>query len=286
MKNVHLFNVSTSGSSASAWLNDLLNKIGCVSFHALRSDPFSIEVQAHNRPDFHSMGPRQAFCGLRLLGCTILGMPPQKEYDKRFDRICIGAVHHFYKSSDVKKVLTEMGGKNMTIYRNPVHRLDSQFQGLFKSKIGNTTTTELERLLRENDNLFYLALEQLMKRYEVAREQTIRLFDVLLKTIIETDIDNQQSCNEMESLFFERMFSNKEETISKLEHLLDKPIKEIPDEAFATKKNKHVQSRDRVNSWHEFPEALRDRLQAMEIPREQYIQCYKALSYDIEELGF
>lgn len=286
MKNVHLFNVSTSGSSASAWLNDLLNKIGCISFHALRADPFSLEVQAHNRPDIHSMGPRQAFCGLRLLGCKILGMPPQNEYDKRFDRIRIGAVHHFYKSSDVKKVLTEMGGRHMTVYRNPIHRIDSQFQTLFKMKIGDTIAAELEQLLQENDNLFYLALEQLMKKYDVARKQIVRLFDVLLKMLIETDIDNQESCCEAESLFYERMFLNIEETTLKLEHLLDKPLEKLPDDAFAIKKNEHVQSRDRVNSWHEFPEALRDRLLAVEIPRERYIQCYKSLSYDIEELGF
>jgi hypothetical protein len=287
MKNVHLFNVSTSGSSASLWLNDLLNSLGCMSFHALRSDPFLDETQKLGRADTPSLNPNKFFNGLRLLGCAKLGIPPLQEYDDNFGQLSVGVVHNFYTSSDVKKVLDDLGGRNMAIFRNPVHRMNSQFQASYRSMISNKWKGQFHTLLDDNDGRFYPAFDLLMKKHEDARGQAIKLFDIYLQKIIESDIDNQRSCSESESLIYENMFKKVEETVEKIERLLDRKISNFPLDAFERKKNQHVEINDnKLNSWSEFPTLLKDRLLSLDIPKEQYLACYKHLNYDLSEMGF
>jgi hypothetical protein len=287
MKNIHLFNVSTSGSSASLWLNNLINEMGNTSFHGLRSDPFSTEAQTRNRTDISSQSPEQVFKGLRLLGCAALGMSPQSEYDSSFGRMTLGVVHNFYTSSEVKEVFKQMGGgRNLAIFRNPVHRINSQFQASYIGMITRQWRKEFHTLLQQNDNCFYSTLDYFVGKHDDVKAETTAIFDLFLNKIIESDVDNQNACNEQESLFYEDMFKDIDGTMEKLGYLLDQSIREIPFDAFTQKKNQHVVNpKNKLDTWSDFPKILKDRISHVVIPKERYVEAYRQLNYNVEEMG-
>ena len=287
-KNVQLFNISTSGSSASMWLNDLLNSLGCLSFHGLRSDPFSAEAQEQNRTDIPSLNPVQVFKGLSLLGYAHLGMTPGEKFDDSFGSVNVGVVHNFYRSSDVKQAFDELGGgRNIAIFRNPIHRINSQFQASYRAMISPRWKEQFNELLQAYDNQFYPAFDELMAKQESSRKAAMSIFDTYVNKILESDVDNQKACDDTESLFYERMFSGIDETVEKLEILLNRKLPDFPKSIFGEKKNQHITKKSNVlESWQELPEILRDRLSKTSVPREEYITCYKELGYDIETLGF
>ncbi|TDF39459.1 hypothetical protein EYS14_08050 [Alteromonadaceae bacterium M269] len=288
MENIHLFNVTTTGSSASVWLNSLLNELGAVSFHALRSDPFSSFAQELNRADTPQLNQTELFRGLRMLGYAKTSNPPPWEQHEQRHQLAIGVVHTFYKSSEVKVAFNDIGGgRNIAMFRNPIHRINSQFQASYKAMIGKKWKSLFAELLNDYDNRFYPAFEQLISLQPEAKVNAVKIFDIFVNRIIECDIDNQKVCDESESLYYERMFTNVDETIKKLGILINRSISQVPLDAFKTKTNQHITKKSNVlESWQELPEILRDRLSKISVPREEYITCYKELGYDIETLGF
>lgn len=181
---VPIFNISSPGASATAWLTRLLNQHPrVVCLHALREDPF------HGEP----IEPAEMIKGLYYLhGITK-------------DQRCFG-VNHSYYDPGIYDDLTAVGGGYMAILRHPVSRIQSLFQHHYR---------DVERHPVSNGDVFGTIRDN---------DTTARYLPLFEQRVIDTlyaDMANLIRVKSEEVALFERLTADAGYCRARLETLLD-----------------------------------------------------------------
>lgn len=133
-----LFNISTSGSTASVMLTHIMNDLGCVCFHTLGRDAIQFHHSNTNIPRIlkkedgipftqETMHPAVLFQYLKLMQETM------------YISKSIGISHTFYTTSKVREAIEDLGGIHFSIIRNPADRISSQIIAKIKALVTNIT---------------------------------------------------------------------------------------------------------------------------------------------------
>ena len=199
-----IFNVSTSGSTGSAMLANMFNKLGCVCFHGFGRGHFRFDVDMPNIPKTLSqehgilyfeptMHPEVLAGHLQALQKTLKTEQP------------IGITHTFFQTTNVRDAFKKRNGYHFCIVRNPNDRIKSQITAKIK-----------DVLLKYNQSIDTLTGKELQdqaKEIMKAKSEDFRRFSslVTLSTLF-TDADNIQFSDVDEIIKFEGMFEPREDT--------------------------------------------------------------------------
>ena len=72
---VKIFNISSSGSTATVWLTSFLNSQNMTAFHALRQSPFDLSTDENSSSSFPINGYRMTTALLDLRERTMIEKP-------------------------------------------------------------------------------------------------------------------------------------------------------------------------------------------------------------------
>lgn len=272
LNNVHLFNVATSGSSASTWLNNVLQAGGATSFHALRDDPFEQEVNIKARVDIPKLDELRLFHGLKMLG--------QRIGNSTGSPISIGVVHSFYRSTGALAAFKTLGGGcNIAMFRHPISRINSQFQAHFVNyKVAKVHN--FSQYLNKHEENFFSALNEFSQKIDLAKTEAIDLLKTLANEIVLADVDNFENCKDDERLIFEDMFEDIEGTKRILSNLTQLDFSGVANSFFTTKTNEHIlNTKNRVNNIAELPEFIADTLHKIIQQNPKSLDYYQQLNY-------
>jgi len=199
-----IFNVSTSGSTGSAMLANLFNRLGCVCFHAFGRGHLRFDVDIPNVPKVMSkkhgilylqptMHPEVLAEFLQALRGTLKTDQP------------VGITHTFFQTTNVRDAFKTRNGYHFCIVRNPNDRIKSQITAKIK-----------DVLLECNQSIDTLTgkdLQDQAKQIMKTKSEEFRKFSsaVTLATLF-TDADNIQFSDDDEIIKFEGMFEPREDT--------------------------------------------------------------------------
>ena len=201
---IMIFNVSTSGSTGSAMLANLFNKLGCVCFHAFGRGRLRFDVDIPNIPKILSeehgilhfeptMHPEVLAEHLKALQKTLKTEQP------------IGITHTFFQTTNVRDAFKKRNGYHFCIVRNPNDRMKSQITAKIK-----------DVLLKCNPSIGALAGNELQDQakeiMKTRSEDFLRLSDLIILSTLFTDAYNIQFSDDDEIIKFEGMFEPREDT--------------------------------------------------------------------------
>lgn len=247
---VPIFNISSSGGSATLWLTNLLNRhAGVVCMHALRDNPFTDEP----------IGPAQMVKGLLDLTYRVRGSHS------------FGVVHSFY-GSEIYDEIRAVGGGFMAIVRHPVARIHSLFSHHYRDIGGHQ--------IRNGD--VYGTMSE-----DGTSSELLPVFDSRVKETLRADMQNLTTAQPGEVAVFERMTSDADYCRERLEMLLDTDLSALMPAIrgeLGNKLNQHVDARRAVDDiFGQWPRPFRDCFQgyATHIGLVGVRDVYRHYGYDV-----
>jgi len=199
-----IFNVSTSGSTGSAMLANVFNRLGCVCFHAFGRGPLRFDVDMPNVPkvlsEEHGILYLQPTMHPEVLAEFLQALRETLKTDQP-----VGITHTFFQTTNVRDAFKKRNGYHFCIVRNPNDRMKSQITAKIK-----------DVLLECNQSIDTLTgkdLQDQAKQIMKTKSEDFRQFSsaVTLATLF-TDADNIQFSDDDEIIKFEGMFEPREDT--------------------------------------------------------------------------
>ena len=261
---VKIFNISSSGSTATVWLTSFLNSQNITAFHALRQSPFGLPTDVNSAMSL----PIDGYC----MTAALLDLRERTMIEKP-----IGLVHSYGNTSLIKPAIEAHNGVHFALIRNPISRINSQF--IHKSeKFG---LPDLEKNLNELN--FYETMEFGLKNLEKLRKAVKATFQHVVGYTLENDLDNMKNAKSDELIHFEEMFIKKDilpKIVSKISEIRAEDV-DMSNVKILEKKNTHV--RKQLTDWSDFPKFFRE--SAMEVIETSFnkfeiIEYYNKAGYD------
>lgn len=236
-----LFNISSAGSTASAWLTVNLNKHRLITaFHGMRTNPFGRQL----------IYPSEMVKGLRNFS-ECLNTAQYSEANQSGETTAMGIIHTYY-GPQPRQAFLQCGGGFMAIIRDPVMRVNSQFLAHYPDH--DAYSVAINGQLSDVKNVFPGFKRDTTKILSPAEEQ----FLTLSEAAIINDVSNYQNCPPQEIILFEEMVSCEQYCFDKLSALTgvdDQELKNIIVENMSVKTNIHtskVQTSSAIfDSWPE-----------------------------------
>ncbi|MEQ9639020.1 MAG: hypothetical protein RIM84_03275 [Alphaproteobacteria bacterium] len=185
---VPIFNISSTGASATAWLTKLLNRHpSIVCLHALREDPFD---------DNREIEPADMVKGLLDL-CY-----------RTKELRCFGVIHSYYDTKVYDAVKAGHGGF-MAIVRHPVNRIHSLFNHHYREISGHT--------VRDGDIYGTIVADGAVRDF-------LPMFETRVTDTLYADMANLTKAQPEEIALFEQLTSDADYCRAKLEVMLDEDL--------------------------------------------------------------
>lgn len=274
-----LFNISSAGSTASAWLTINLNKHPLITaFHGLRQNPFGSEL----------IHPDEMVAGLSKLA-MYLSTIEFSETNQSGEKPAIGIIHTYY-GPEPRPHFIKSGGGFMAIIRDPVLRVNSQFLATYDEaqKIPNTPEgVDIYDFIRENGQLGDVeeAFPGFVRDTTKGLSPANHLFFNQVETALRNDVLNFQKCPADEIILFEEMVSSVDYCFGKLSAVTgvdDDELKRIIADNMSVKANRHTKGRKTSSDIFEnWPEQFKFLFRAAmeDIGVEDCLKAYRDLGY-------
>lgn len=212
---VPIFNISSTGATATAWLTGLLNlHPSVVCFHGLRHDPFTDGKEP--------LSGASLYDGLMSLRHRVRQRPP----------VTFGLIHSF-SGPEVRPELIDRDGSFMAILREPLSRIHSLF-------INHYTTLHKQNMDVEDD--VYQLVEE---RHQISSLETLYTpffpcnadtmtpiewtFYALCKDTMANDLANYTLCPRLEVVRYEDITKDPDYLHTVLKRLLQDELEEFRD---------------------------------------------------------
>lgn len=221
-----IFNISSAGSTASAWLTVNLNKHRLITaFHGLRMSPFGEGL----------IYPPTMYDGLKRLS-EYMNTAQFAEINQQGERTAIGIIHTYY-GPEARQTFIHNGGSFMAIIRDPIHRVNSQFQATYSDQLLDSANNQKRSC--EAKDVFPGFVRDTTKFLS----PTDQLFFSIVENAIINDLANYQSCLANEIIIFEEMISSEQYCYARLSALTgvdDHEFRQIISRNMSIKTNTHV----------------------------------------------
>ena len=249
-RTINVFNVSSVGGTATAWLANFLNLLpGVTCFHGLREDPFINREMRMNAMEHEELDPAALIFGLKKLGHNQIGCTS------------IGAVHSA-PDDRMREAVKALRGEFLVMLRNPFQRVVSLFTHHYRDILRYPAhDADVFKYIKNNFSLPYVNEEDVTRTYYVDKHPLLRIFTQLTYDIFYTDVANIQRVPLDEHLIYEHVFADREyfkEKVVKLIGLEIEDFDSIAEEQMAKPLNSHseMKSLSDYDLFHSMPDAF------------------------------
>jgi len=222
---VPFFNISSAGATATGWITHLLNhdpRINC--YHSLRADPFLYSSPVGAAENWmNATTAIQGLKGLRL--CTE-------------DFRSIGLCHSFYTSRahGVRAAFLAADGRHAVMFRNIIQRLHSALCYNAPPILGAIAAgPKLYEMMSNKYKESDIGYSEIMTFSELNPAEA-KFLDIALQFVM-FDLDNWLEAPPEEVLLFEKVISDDDYLLARLERLLDDDMNGLREPIRLTRSN-------------------------------------------------